>query len=303
MGMWWEDYLGNRWDFTSDASGIYMRGDAGIKGLNMPPIIQYAHTSPAVPGSIWDDCGTNEREVVWPVRVWQDTGSQLWIDHDARFWDTLNPRRQGRWFVEQPNGKQRWIPLRYKDDSSQTFQIDPALIGWADYTIILNAEAPYWQSTPVRRRFEAPETSPFFVTSGPGVINISRGSSTANAQIRNAGDVDASAQWTWFGPFSDAQAGAGDDLLQLPFAVESGGWVYCDTRPTEQVVWRGENTHVVEGRTVPLWDNTVADVTGDCTITGFARLPFGETTILATEMTGPGVIEVEIPQEHYRAWG
>lgn len=301
MEMWWEDYLGNKWDFTSEQSGVYLLGDAQIKGLHMPPLTRYVDKSPSLAGSRFRGYDTEEREVVWPLRVYNDVSSQAWIEHDNRFWDTLHPERTGKWYVRQPNGQARYLTLRFVDDPT-TFNVDPALVGWQIYSPILAAERPFWQGKVERRTFGPAGVGPWLSPpNSDSVFQISRARNVETATVKNDGDVDAYPRWWGIGPSSSMQFGVGADTIQIPFALGVNDWVYVDTSTDEQVVYRG---HVKDGEGNPLWEGTIDDVTSQCIVTGFARLPFKSVSTLATAITttGSGEIRVEFTNEYLRAW-
>lgn len=300
MEMWWEDARGDRWDFTSDASGIYLVGDVGVQGLHMPPITHYLTTAPSVPGSVWNGSDTNEREVIWPTRIYQDTSSEAWVEHDSRFWWGMNPRRTGKWWVSAPGRKPRYVTLRYREDSTKSYPIDPSVVGYANYVIVLAAEDPYWKGDLKQRTFATEESINWLSDdASKGVFRISRSRSISNAAVTNLGDVEAYPQWIVRGPFTNAQVGVGDETIELPITVSAGKWVYVDTDPREQIVWRGDNLDA-DGN--PVWDGTVADVTSQAIVSGFGTLDPDDSTPLATAMTGTGSITCQYVENFYRAW-
>jgi hypothetical protein len=300
MAMWWQDARGDRWDFTSDASGVYLVGDAGVEGLHMPALTHYLTTAPSVPGSVWNGSDTNERQVIWPTRVWQDAGSEEWVEHDSRFWWGMNPRRTGRWFVQAPARKPRYLTLRYREDSTRAFSIDPALVGYANYVIVLAAEDPYWKGDTKRRTFSAAAEVDWLSTDpADGVFVISKSLNTSNAVITNQSDVEVYPQWIGRGPSTSMQIGVGSDTLTLDSPLSAGQWMFFDADPREQILWRGDN---LDPTGMPVWDDTVEDITGDAEVSGFGVLDADVPTELITEIVGTGSITVQYVENFLRAW-
>lgn len=281
----WTDYTGTVWDISGRSSGVYLR--AGVRGMNMPPITRYTSKSPAVAGSRWRGSITDEREVFWPLHLFQKNGSQEWLDHDARFWSTLNPDRTGVWTVEQPNGTARSLTLRFADDGGQSFDTSPELFGWCAYSVNLIAEQPYWVGEPITRTWGQPaETFNYYggvAGYGPPYY-ITSASTMASANIDNPGDVPAWPVWTLQAPFVSASVGVGGKSVQVPFAM-SEGWLRINSDPTRQTAV----DHLGADRTTQLGQVKWGDV------------PAGSSVPLAVNMVGAGSVRLDLTPRYYRA--
>jgi hypothetical protein len=280
----WTDYTGTVWDISGRTSGVYLR--AGVRGMNMPPVTRYTSKSPAVAGSRWRGSITDERDVFWPLHLFQKNGSQEWIDHDARFWDTLNPDRTGVWSVVQPNGVTRTLTLRFVDDGGQSFDTSPELFGWCSYGVNLIAEQPYWIGEKVSRTWGQTDTPDgFFGPSGYGPpFYITSASTMGNATIDNPGDVSAWPVWTLAAPFTSATVGVGSKTVQVPFSM-SEGWLRIDTNPTAQTAV----------------DHLGVDRTAQLGQVKWAEIPAGKGASVTVNMVGQGNVTLELSPRYYRA--
>jgi hypothetical protein len=283
----WEAWDGFTWDLTTGISGVYLR--AGVRGLTMPPVIRYTQKSPAVAGSLYRGSTVDEREVFWPVKVYEDEGSQSWIDHNRRWWRTLLPNVTGDWVVTQPGGETRRLTLRYVDDGQFAWGAedpDPEIMGYANYGITLVAERPFWTGVP--RQVTWVGTTPVDFLDPPGstdVIYISANSSVFGAQIENPGSVDAWPTWVIYGPCTDVNVGVGTRLVNMPIDLTSGQWVRIETDPTSQTAVNHAGT----------------DVTGLLGTADFAPVPPGAPSPLSVEMTGTGTVIASIIPNYYTA--
>jgi hypothetical protein len=277
----WQAWDGTLWDLSSGRSGVYLR--PGLRGLGMPPIIRYSQKSPAVAGSFYRGSTVDERDVFWNVKVFRNTGSQDWIEHNRRWWRSLNPTKTGKWVVTQPSGDYRNLEIRLVDDSGFTWasdtELDPEIAGFANYGLNLVAEQPYWQGAPISISWR-PEGSPQPFFSPPGSASVfSIGSSNAvfGARIANPGDVDAWPVWKVNGPYTVASVGVGSRLISLP-ARTNGQSITVDTNPAAQTAT----------------DQTGADITAQLGSVDFAPVPPGDPTQLNVTMTGTGSVDVTV---------
>lgn len=273
----WVGWDGTEWDLSHGASGIALQG--GVRGIRNPPVIRYTGKAAAVDGSLYRGSVTDERECFWPVKVWNDNGSQAWIDHNARFWKTLDESRLGTWIITQPSGVRRSLKVRYTGLDNDSDDIDPGLFGWCIYGIQLVAEQPFWQGDPVSRTFAPPSTIGNFFggTGGTGFgppFEIGAGSTTASASISNTGDVSAWPVWRVTGPTTSVTVGLSGHSIVFPMTIPSGQWIEINTAPTSQVARDQDGTD----RTIQLG------------AVDFAEIPQGANVPLTISMTGTGTV-------------
>ena len=280
--MTWEGWNGTVVDLTGDDSGASLGG--GVRGLSMPQSQRYASDSPSVAGSRHRGSRATDREVFWPLAVYNGLGSQEWIDWDAAFWRTMHPDKPGVWTVEQPSGQARSLRLRFIGDGNHSVGIDPSLMGWERYGIELLAEQPFWQGAPIIRSWKAEDPLPFF--GGPGIITISSGSTLANATIDNPGDEAAWPVWTITGPCTSVSVGVAGRVVEVPFTLAAGEVLTIDTNPAAQTALMADGLE----RTAELG---AAD---------FAAVPPGESVALSTAMAGTGAVSVSVTPLYRRAW-
>lgn len=282
----WQAWDGTIWDLSSGRSGIYLR--AGVIGMTMPPMIRYSQKSPAVAGSIYRGSIPDERPVLWPMKVFRNTGAQDWISHNRSFWKTMHPEKTGRWIVTQPGGEYRTLDLRFTDDGNYAWgsaeEPDPELVGFANYTFNLIAERPYWQGAPIQITWTPGSVIPFFSTGG-SVFGISSSNAVYGARISNPGSIGAYPVWKVDGPFTDASVGVGADQITLPFTRSTGHYVVIDTNPAVQTAV----------------DDLGVDVTSQLGTVDFAQVPPGDPSQLNVTMTGTGSVSVTLTPNYYTA--
>lgn len=264
--------------------GVFLTAD-GVVGLGTGPGDRFFQASPGVAGSRYTGARAAERPVVWPLEVYSEASSVGFVELDRAFWRTLRRDRTGLWSVQQaPTGETRTLECRFVsvDDS---FAVDPALAGTADYVVQLVAEDPYWRGAPVRREFTAGSTSPFVPVEGGPSFTISDASTIANATIDNPGDVDAWPVWTVYGPTTDVTVGIGTALVGIPGDLDADDVLVIDTDPRRQ----SATLNGVRQR-------------GVLAPHDFAPIPAGGISALSLTMVGTGRVTVEITPRFERAW-
>jgi hypothetical protein len=276
--MTWTGWDGSVWSLSDSQHGTVML--PGVRGLNMPGVTHYTTTNANLPGARWRGHTTDVREVFWPIQIYSNTGSVEWLARDRAFWKTMRPEKTGTWSVIQPDGQSRSLKLRFQDDGTQTFDTDPAIVGWTNYGITLQAEEPYWAGPSEIRSWTAGNAVPFFPN-----LTISPGGTLASAQIVNPGDVDIWPVWKIHGPSTTAQVGLNGRLITVPFTVNAGQVLTIDTSPRVQ-------TAMLDG----------VDRTADLGTVDFAPIPADGTTTLSLSMTGTGSISATITPLYLRAW-
>lgn len=303
MRMTWTGWDGSLWDLTDPAtSGVSMQ--AGVRGLLAPSFRRHTTASPAVAGTRQRGYSTEERTVFWPVKVFQDNGSQAWIDHDAALWRTLTPGRTGVWTVRQPSGASRSLRCRFVE-VQDGLDIDPSLMGWVVYGIGLVAEQPYWTGELVSRRFVPSDPLPFFP--GPP-FTISEGSLRASATIDNSGDEPAYLTWWLNGP-TTGTFGVGTRIVDVPFEVAEGRTLVLDSSPTARSALEIDTPPASLSDAERLaWVATrlrtaATDRTKDLGATSkWGAVPAGTAVPLSVDAVGAGEIRALLTPQFHRAW-
>lgn len=299
-GMTWTGHDGTVWDLTDPNGGVCLLRD-GVEGLHHPKFTQWVRKGPAVPGQVFRGAIAEERNVVLPLVVFEDSGSKAWIEHDRKFWKSMHPRRLGTLTVSPGGtGAKRSIKLRYVPED-YSYEVDPALSRWAAYVALLVADQPFWTGTTVRAAWGTGGAQEFYEEDGPQLVNIMTGHTMANAAVTNDGDEDAWPVWTVIGPSTAAHAGVGADVVEVPFVVPDGKAVVVDTDPRMRTALECDYTPAT-GNTPPLFTNPVdrtADLTG---AVNWARIPAGQTSPVNISITGGGAMMVELTPLYWRAW-
>lgn len=286
LGMTWTGEDGVVWDLTSGEGGVVMM--PGVRGLSMPPITHHKSVYASVPGSRWRGYSVQDREVFWPIQVFHDLSSEAWIERDRAFWKTLAPNKTGLWTVIQPNGQERTLRLRLKEDGDPVYSHDPALAGWSNYGLTFEAEQPFWQGGGgvVSKTFMPENDSDFFNGAAKASpFKISRSATVTSAIMNNPGDVEAYPVWTIEGPCTNATVGVGGVNITIPFAVATGQRLVINTAPSSQQA-------LLAG----------VDRTADLGTVNFAPIPSGSNVILSLAITGTGSITCAITPRYFRAW-
>jgi hypothetical protein len=282
--MSWTGWDGSVWDLCGGEGGVAML--AGVRGLNLPPSTQWRSQSPAVSGARFRGLVHDARECFWPVKVWNDAGSQAWVEHDRAFWATLNPAKTGVWSVTLPDGSKRSLTLRLSGDGDPSFSLDPTLVGWATYGLTFLADDPFWAGEEVSRSWKAATPSDFFNGGAKAPsFNISPGSTLGSATLSNPGDVETHVTWLAYGPFDSVTVGVDGRTVEAPISAAEGQVLEIDTNPAVQAAF-------LDG----------VDVTAQLTKADFATLPPGEDVTLSLSMTGAGWVEAKFTPKYLRAW-
>jgi hypothetical protein len=284
--MTWTAPNGDMWDLKGapwSPSGVVLQ--RGARGLGMPPSDRFTTKSPAIAGSRSRGYRTDEREVIWPLKVFQDGGSTEWMRYDRAFWSTMAPDRTGVWTVTHPDGQTRSLTLRFVNDGNDTAPVDPMLVGWALYGITLVAEQPYWEGTPLVRSWKASAPVSFFGAGAPSFY-ISSGSTFSTATIDNPGDVEMWPQWVLSGPITSAAVGVNGHIVQYAVAIPDGQYRIIDTRPDH----------------LTIVDQAGADRLADLGQAEFAPVPAGASVPLDISVVGAGTVTMIANPLYQRAW-
>lgn len=298
----WTGWNGDSFDLTTGDSGVWLA--PGARGMEHAPATHQWIDSPAVAGSVWNGSNTDKRDVFWPVAVQRNDGTQSWLDLNRRLWKTWHPRRRGVWSVTQPStagtaGETRTLQLRFVAVDFQP-DIEPTLIGWAEYGLSFVAEQPFWRGPTLSQVWGQNVAAVNFFggvtlgTSGfgpPFVIGSS--SSMATSTVYNAGDVDAWPVWTVYGPCTSATVGIGDLVIEVPVTLLAGEWVQIDTDPSAQVAWKGSG---------PIDLTTALDVTYQLGDVAFASVADGQQVALSVSMVGTGRVGLDLTPLYYSAY-
>jgi hypothetical protein len=279
---------GSVWELTNPEAAVRLK--RGVRGLGLPTTQRDSSRSPIVPGSRTRGIQVFDRDVFWPVGVWQGGTPQQWLDLDAAWWRAWSFDQTCRWTVTQPNGSFRYLDLLLRDDSDFTAKADPSLIGWVMYGMNLVAPQPYWRGPDVTRSFEGLTPQDFY--SGTPYY-ISASNNPGSATLDNPGDIASWPTWTitaGVGGLDSWQVGLDGHLVGSDVPLLEGQSVTIVTDPAAPVV----------GQTAVRENGD--DVTGLIDPLDYAPVPPGTALPLSLLLDGAGMIDVALPALYRRAW-
>lgn len=275
---------GSEWDLSHGLSGLTLL--AGTRGMLDPPALVYNAKSAAVNGSRHRGSGWDERDCMWRLKIQTGGGSEAWLAHHERFWQTMDPELPGRWVVTQPSGEHRSLSVRYTGLGDDALDSDLGLIDRQQYDLLLTANNPFWLGSPITRTFSNLGGENFYGGAGGGGFGppyfLSPGVTTATATITNPGHVDVWPTWRVSGPSTTATVGG----VTFPMDLDADEWVEINTDPTDQVAYDQDG----DDRTAELVDFHL-----------FSEIPKGATVPLEIAMTGNGSVSVSITPAYRRA--
>lgn len=301
----WTGWDGTEWPLTRPASGLFLR--PGVRGLHLPSFERQSSSSPMVAGSRHLGTVTKDRDVFWPLYLYNDSGSDGFVARDRLFWGSLDPDMEGTWTAKVPGRGQRTLALRLSG-SDDDMQHDPIQRGWAKYAINLLADKPLWVGETIRRSWNQGDLRNYYVTEedrttygyAPDVIHyLSSGGKLGTAAITNDGDVPAFAVWTVVGHTTDVSFGVAGRQIKVPFEIPAGYAVQFDTDPTDgQVLWYGEWDDKDKVIKSPVDRTKEMDPTSAVSVS----IPRGQNRPLTITMIGTGTVIAEVRNKYRRAW-
>jgi hypothetical protein len=293
MPMTWLGADDSLWSLTDRTQGIVMK--RGVRGLGMAEYNRFSTTSPAVAGSRHKGSRAVDREVFWPVKVFERNGSIEWMKRNRAFWRSMDPDIEGTWTVHHPDGATRSLRCRFLSVDDQLDK-NPLMLGWHTYPIRLLADSVFWSGQPVTRSWKQSDSVPFY---GPGdpLFTLSSGTSLGTATFTNDGDEPAHPVWQGVGPFTALTVGVEGQTLSIPFEVVAGKAVEIDTDPiVGQRLWYGDwdtSTNTVVNRV-----NRTTELSGD---QRFVPIPAGDSRELSLTMEGAGLVAATITPRYRSA--
>ncbi len=305
----WTGWDGSVWDLSGRSGRVAFR--PGVRGRHTGPVEHHSAATAARSGSAWRGYRATDREVFWPLRLF-DGDPSAWMATDRGFWRTMLPDRPGTWTVTAPDGTSRTLRCRWAG-SSESYYWLPGMDRWADYDVYLTAEDPWWRGAPVMSRWSADPGRAFFggdTASGHGPpFWLSSGQTLASASVHNPSDVEVWVTW-WVRDAASASLGAGQGRVEVPFAVPAGRLLVVDTDPAVQTAV--EIAAPPAGTPMaaePAWVAAAVPDGVDRTAelgetTRFAPLPPGEPVGLSLSAGGPGdrAVTALFTPAYWRAW-
>lgn len=289
---WLEAWNGDKFDLTdfSGRSGVFITRD-GLRGMGMPPLARWTTESPATPGEVWRGHRVKARDVLLPLHIYCETGTNDYIDWEERLFDALEPTHTFQWHVRTKRSH-RVLTCRFRDDSDHQETFDTPLRGWDNYAISAVAEDPFWYAAdPVTETWTNDAGRPFFggVEGGYGPpFHLTTGKRMGAAVIRNRGKVAAWPTWRISGPATTATISVDGVSIDMRHTIAEGDWVTIDTQPSH----RG------------LFDSTGTFVPGGLARAQFGSVPPGaEVPIGIVVDSAAATVSCSLTERFYRARG
>lgn len=280
----WTGWDGSVWDLTDETGGVFATNDGSV-GFGFAPADIFTSSSAALAGSRYRGSRTGERRIRLPLQVYAGS-SAAWFAMEKRFWLTMRRDRPGTLTVVQKStGEARSVAARFVTDGQPAYTHDPGARGWADYSVELLAEDPYWRGAPIRRTFAGSAPVDFLPDAPGDPFVISEGSNLSTATIRNPGDVDAWPVWTVSGPTTAVTLGVGSAEIGVPGELMGDDVLVIDTDPRRQ-------SATLNG----------VRVRGVLSPHDFAPIPAGGDATLSLAVTGTGSVVCELVPRYERAW-
>lgn len=283
----WFGWDGSVWDLADHAGGVIF-ADGGATGFHFPPFERQTTVSPAMSGTRWRGVRTAERPVDWNLLIWSDNSSEEWRARDAGFMKTLRPDKTGTWEHTTPEGKRRFLTLRYTESEMTSLERrDPHELGWSLYQVQMVAEDPYWHGESIVRSWTPPsgtDGEDFFNEGEAPPFIITAASNITDAKLPNPGDVEAWPIWTFIGPLQNISVGFNGGEVALP-NVAGGQTMVVNTDP--RVATATRNGADVMGL-VDTWDPR--------------PIPAGGQAVMDVDVEGTGIVRASLEPRYYRAW-
>ena len=286
--MYMRDRWGIRWSFCGPR-GTGVRMQSGVRGLGMPAYTRFSTPYAGLAGSRHRGSRAVDREVYWPLWIWQDTDDQAWLDYDSSFWRTMDPEEVVTWEVEQPNGTVRYLDVRFDNDSNVAFEKAPGMRKWVPYGVYLIAEQPYWRGDPIYASWGSTfQPTPFF--GGPGEpggppLYISSDAILSEATVTNPGDVPGWPEYKFTGAFTGIEVTLDGFTIEYNGAMDADDVLVISTDPTKQGAFL----------------NGVR-ITSSLARREYAPIPKLSTVPLTINVAGSGKVEMTFTPLFKRAW-
>lgn len=281
---------GSTWELMDHDGAVQLLG--GMGGLHLPASSNQWTTTARASGRRFKGSTTDYRQFSMTVRVGDSippfrTGDD-WRRLDGLFWRALSHNTPASLVF---NGT-RTLNFRLDDDNDTEYPKDPALMGKAVYSIACVADEPEWLGTPVTATFNLAPTaaSNYYGASQGPPFTISAPTIGRTGSVSNPGDMPAYPIWRIIGPATTAAVGIGDQIIQIPFALQAGQQVIINTRART----------ITDGAGTNLWP-----LMGYATVP-FAPVPSGGQIPISIGLEDGGAtsqISITLTPRYRRAWG
>ena len=244
----WEDWAGREWSLCGNA-GVML--GPRVRGLDFGSLPHDSIDLAGVDGAEYLGYSAESRDVWLQITTAGGSGTQSWIDHDARVRSAFLPairdvtgrgyiRKHGRLRMVQPNGTTRWLDLWPVQDGSNELTGYGWLFGRETYGQSFKAYRPWWYGPELQPTVIAPDDSTEFWSGDPYEYSASR--TFGVVPISNPGDTWSWPRWRISGPCTSATIGPVGREAVVPVTLAAGQWLDITTDPLDYAITREDGT-------------------------------------------------------------
>jgi hypothetical protein len=225
----WSGWTGDEWVLAGDRNaGTFIERD-GLGGL-LEPTIQYYLSENTGDGSNYRGHRYPAREVTVPIFIWAATPSEMRAE-DAKFRRTLRPEHEVTLTVAEPDGRRRYLGIKYLSGAEGAFSGSTYGKHWMRYTLTLTALDPFFYGETVTRTFAGDTPVDFFNDGEAPPFYISEADTIATATVTNEGDEPTYADWFIHGAMTSFTGGWAGAVITLPITLSTAQSVTVVTDP------------------------------------------------------------------------
>lgn len=233
----WQGPNGSVWDLYKGTQGLTLT--TGLSGLHLPAFKHQASTSARVPGRRYLGTTWDARDVVLNLGVGDQgvgrTGRE-WRQLEDLVWKAFDAENPGLLYVITDAGGYRQLSCRMSAAPDPVYPVNPAIQGWAGYSVTLTADNPWWQGvdiTTLAFQSTGGTVVPYYGGAGGGGKGppyVTSYAVQSSASAPNPGDRQAYPRWVVNGP-GTWTIGLPGHTTTLPYLPTASDKFVIDTDP------------------------------------------------------------------------
>lgn len=280
----WVGTDGSTWDLVN---GDVQLSNAGVMGLGMPTATDQVKITPGSHGQRFQSWKLNPREVFLPLIF--NAASNADVEGIQRaFWHSMTIGEYGSLNVTDGNGYTRSLDLRFVDDGTLSYGLDPysQRAPYKAFGVNMIADQPFWQGEEVSFSFSLGTggTATFFGNgSNATPFYIVKSAGGEDAYVTNLGDMPSWVKWEITAPMTSFSLGIDGHYVAGDIALTTGQTLTIESDPLKQIAYKNDGTKVTrlltsaDFQSVPATGLPVLleiDVVGTGTVTASFRPQF-----------------------------
>lgn len=280
----WVGTDGSTWDLVN---GDVQLSNAGIQGLGMPTATDQVKVTPGAHGQRFQSWKLNPREVFLPLIFNADSNADVEGIQRA-FWHSMTIGEYGTLNVTDGNGYTRSLDLRFVDDGTLSYSLDPYSdrVPYKAFGVNMIADQPFWQGEQVSFSFSLGTggTATFFGNgSNATPFYIVKSAGGEDTYVTNLGDMPSWVTWEITAPMTSFSLGIGGHYVAGDIPLTTGQTLTIESDPLKQIAYKNDGTKVTrlltsaDFQSVPATGLPVLleiDVVGTGTVTASFRPQF-----------------------------